>query len=1062
MPRGDRRPRTAPSKPVPKFSFKARPESVITDSAPTGQALVHKAEENSRAAQQVPEPSAAPQAHPQHLSVRSRQQDESFTVDKRGDPLVRRYGSNNSREIPDYHRYGAGRVLGADGFIRFERTGTRTEFFFRGYRDKGPILSADRKTFRALNGLAGAQSIRVRQGRDQGTSSGAEYMSLHTSRNALDEAGQSRHASGSLHAGETPAYRSLEDKAGSESDDADGDRGHEKDLDSEMQSYNDDPVNSRSVELGRKVKADPTDMQAWYELVDHQDVLLRHTARDARHPTPAETKSFADIKLSLLEKAIKHAGTQTQREVAQSKLMAEGTKVWDRTTAIRRWEEVLQAYPHSQSLWQAQVEYRQADISTFRYDDIKQHYINRITYLRNAISKSDTSTSQLEMCHDLISTFLHATIFMSDAGFMELACSAWQAALELNFCRPTMISAEESSVALQEFWDSEVPRFGEPRSGGWATFANDPSQHEQLEPKNLGKRAPPPTRDAYKAWAATEGHRARQAATAARTLDEGAEDDPFRVVLYADIEHLLFLIPSSLVQELKPLLVNALLTFCALPPAFELRDSNSLVASWPQRRATGSSLASTRINATGSEGTGENDQRSPDFEQHFQAFVKTPETMSSRSSWFAGLETTKDSEMNARQLWVVNALKQLVHQCGEKDLAPYYLALNSVLAVADDKKTAKALLKQDPTNIELYLGYSSREHSKGDLMSASNIARATLTLPNLSEVDRVRLGIWILWLQLMSGQKTTATAEVLSMALSLRGESHPLVQQGDATQIHEATQIMMSRRDYSLSAGNLTHATVFSEALMLLKYLTHQSGKEPTSSQQGDICSALQSVDAYSEDLARRGRAEHVTHELLLQSAAKLLYFHASLGPCRLGLLRENFGKYIDFFPRNTVFQTLYAWRETRLSIDDRVRSKLDDIVSQPALDSLSTRAFMIQYEAHVGNVNSTVAAFQHALDNSNECKHHPQIWVAYIRYCYRHASLRGKAKGVFHRALQRCPWSKDLYMEAFTTLVSELDSSELRSVYNTMVEKGLRVHTEMEEFVQEWKAQQRDKRQRV
>ena len=178
--------------------------------------------------------------------------------------------------------------------------------------------------------------------------------------------------------------------------------------------------------------------------------------------------------------------------------------------------------------------------------------------------------------------------------------------------------------------------------------------------------------------------------------------------------------------------------------------------------------------------------------------------------------------------------------------------------------------------------------------------------------------------------------------------------------------------------------------------------------------------------------------------------------------MRENFGKYIDFFPRNTVFQTLYAWRETRLSIDDRVRSKLDDIVSQPALDSLSTRAFMIQYEAHVGNVNSTVAAFQHALDNSNECKHHPQIWVAYIRYCYRHASLRGKAKGVFHRALQRCPWSKDLYMEAFTTLVSELDSSELRSVYNTMVEKGLRVHTEMEEFVQEWKAQQRDKRQRV
>lgn len=52
--------------------------------------------------------------------------------------------------------------------------------------------------------------------------------------------------------------------------------------------------------------------------------------------------------------------------------------------------------------------------------------------------------------------------------------------------------------------------------------------------------------------------------------------------------------------------------------------------------------------------------------------------------------------------------------------------------------------------------------------------------------------------------------------------------------------------------------------------------------------------------------------------------------------------------------------------------------------------------------------------------------------------------------------------MEAFHTLASELDSAELKSVYNTMVEKGLRIHTEMDDFVREWKGRQRDKRQRV
>ena len=39
--------------------------------------------------------------------------------------------------------------------------------------------------------------------------------------------------------------------------------------------------------------------------------------------------------------------------------------------------------------------------------------------------------------------------------------------------------------------------------------------------------------------------------------------------------------------------------------------------------------------------------------------------------------------------------------------------------------------------------------------------------------------------------------------------------------------------------------------------------------------------------------------------------------------------------------------------------------------------------------------------------------------------------------------------MEAFVTLVRDMDSSELRSVYNTLCEKGLRVHVEMEEFVE-------------
>lgn len=39
--------------------------------------------------------------------------------------------------------------------------------------------------------------------------------------------------------------------------------------------------------------------------------------------------------------------------------------------------------------------------------------------------------------------------------------------------------------------------------------------------------------------------------------------------------------------------------------------------------------------------------------------------------------------------------------------------------------------------------------------------------------------------------------------------------------------------------------------------------------------------------------------------------------------------------------------------------------------------------------------------------------------------------------------------------LVRELDSAELRSVYNTLCDKGLRVHVEMPEFVEKWRREQ-------
>ncbi|KAK5629737.1 hypothetical protein RRF57_005452 [Xylaria bambusicola] len=140
-----------------------------------------------------------------------------------------------------------------------------------------------------------------------------------------------------------------------------------------------------------------------------------------------------------------------------------------------------------------------------------------------------------------------------------------------------------------------------------------------------------------------------------------------------------------------------------------------------------------------------------------------------------------------------------------------------------------------------------------------------------------------------------------------------------------------------------------------------------------------------------------------------------------------------------------------RLSVSDRVRSLLQNSTLTRTNESLSSHVFAISYELRTGNAHSARAAFERAL-SADCCKHHVGLWIAYVRFCHARKELRAKAKGVFYRAIQACPWSKDVFMEAFSTLVREMDSAELKSVYATMCEKGLRIHVDMDEFVENWR----------
>lgn len=180
--------------------------------------------------------------------------------------------------------------------------------------------------------------------------------------------------------------------------------------------------------------------------------------------------------------------------------------------------------------------------------------------------------------------------------------------------------------------------------------------------------------------------------------------------------------------------------------------------------------------------------------------------------------------------------------------------------------------------------------------------------------------------------------------------------------------------------------------------------------------------------------------------------------PFRRGYMQEQLSKFIDAFPQNTVLLSLFEWSDSSLRVIDETRSLLYEKVLSPSRDCTSSRIFAIRHELARGNTNSTKAAFEHAV-SSNVGRGSVSLWVSYIRFSASQRELRGKAKDVFYRALSHCPWSKEVMMEAFRTLGHEMGSDELRAVHDTMASKGLRIHVDLDQFLEKWRGASKRRR---
>lgn len=989
--------------------------------------------------------------------------------------MIVRYGANERSRVPAYRRAGAGRVMGGKGRLRILYEGNKEMFSLGDRFGEGPSVFRDR----ALLSKASRRKTRVfrlrsepDQKQTQLAPNEADFLPLSESRKPRDVKGDGFEVSG----GEEPNYRSILGKAkardfvDSDLESADSSDSDAAEVETELDRSN--PTRLRSIELSRRVKDQPEDIDAWLELVDLQEDLLRLNECVRQDRINDETKGLASIRISLIEEALPHASGETDKERLLLRLMREGSRVWSSKALAKRWAETS-LKDSGFALWKAHLDHELSDMRTFTYDGLKKRQIERLNCLERRLSETirsalasregtsleeicrshgDISTSVVLICEELVCVFVRETCFIRDAGYSELAVAAWQALLELTFARPTDdfdTDSAEAMASLRDFWESEVPRIGENGAMGWRQFTEAEEMADLPEAKMEAAPVVLDTRDVYQAWAAVETQKDRNASLPARTLDEGTEEDPFRVVMFDDLEALLFYIPSALaaLPRVKAAVWTGFLLFCRLPAAsLDVGDSIRDLSNDPF--VYGESVNTERESLQQDCDDEDETKKPPRFSDPGRRMIDSPDVIFAGSDWFGFF----NRDVSPLYDLALAATTQLATSFGYEAVAEYSMGLAWNKSPSTIRKTAKALLKNWPSNTALYNAYVVAEWRNGNRDVARNVLLSA-TRQNLPEKER----LWTTWAWLGLEAGDMKGALVRCIAATGNAQQNDTEPTATYSQLLKARQILSSGREFLVSVGEIHQATLRAETSVLLEYLSPCVGSKHTSSRQGDIEAAMRILRTFTSEIVARGYGTSPHLERLHQLAGHLLYHHTARGPFRPTYIRSQLHQSINLFPANTLFLSLFAWADTTLLLNDPVRTLLRALAKTQ--DGLAGQLFAIQHEVRTasGSVHSVRTAFERALDG--DAGKSSELWRGYLRFCEEHRRELGGsgggqavAKDVFYRSIAACPWSKALAMEAFTTLGRDMESGELRAVWNTMTAKGLRVRVDLDEFEAKWK----------
>ena len=1031
---------------------------------------------------------------PTHKRLEERPQ--LYVIDRIGDSKNLTFGTLDRQTTSQYFRYGAGKVLGCPVAQRISQSISNEKGLILAFDDYRLREGGNRQAiWKAARTRTKHSRIKPKSNNETPIDLQADFIPLSIGQRSKRERGNdSPGLRSSLNSdAEDEHYRSIDGRAKTKGGPQEEDLTDAEDLYSSSGGRDtstfkaDNSVMNKRSELSKKIDEDPTNYDAWLDLLTYQDRVLglNSTSKRASH-TNAERKSNAEVKLSMYDKALEKVKHPADRERLLLGKMQEAARVWDNQKLFSEWQSMLDHYPEYLTLWKGYLDYIQGTFASFRYEQVRESYYKCLDLLKRIDRLPEGICANGKKNYDVQNyVLLRLTTLMRESGFAEHSVAAWQALLEYNFFRPLDLHGSEydeggslhgNAVSrFEQFWDSEVPRIGEVGCDGWIGFdqANGPPPEPKVNTTDYLENAQNP----WESWVKSEHDRSLLAREPAHTVDDVAEDDPYRVILFSDIQPFLFESPSDVTRAAC---LDAFLVFCQLPP-------------YENNNASGKSRSLWTDGYLCNEGLNFSSYVSQSFmrEHSAQEALKTPpgSTSSRRAvfdlaiseyrlssdtlfaqegSWFSAFDAwwgrSLDSCGPLETAWVLRTLQQLVATgAGGDGLAEYLLALELRISPETVQRTAKSLLKRRPTSLLLYNAYALVEHRLGNVTKADKTLHTAITLcKTLDETTRKEsLLLWRTWIweTLMAGKGRRAL-ELLFMYGDEKTQTDGTLsdtQISQPTLLLRAERTLMSTRDRLISLGFYKHAAFAVDCLVVLNYLKSDWSLAAAALVFQSNCAKLTTYIPSRDPI----------QEHLHQSFARLLYYYVThTNLIKPKEIRTLLAESIVLFPQNTIFLSLYAGNETRFRIDDRVRSIVNDVVlagpqgqrqgqssKQEDEQSVVPYFFALHTEFSRGvafgsNASTIRSTFERAVDDGKPGAHCAGLWKLYFMFEHSRGDV-GKAKSVFWRGVRACPWVKELYLLAFDYLRGPggLDQEELRGVYDLMGEKELRIHVNLEDM---------------